>query len=422
MRLNLLKEYTKHLKKIILKSSTHKATQSPNVKSLTGLSLGAAFLMANSSIGPGFLTQTSYYTEQLVTSFGFVILLSILLDFGAQVNIWRCITLSGMRAQEIANELLPGLGNLLSTLVVLGGFAFNIGNIAGCGLALNILTGIPFAQGAIISGLLAILIFWIQEIGKMLDQITKYLGIIKIGLTLVIVYAAHPPILEAVHHTFIPEKISLLAIVTIVGGTVGGYITFSGAHRLIDAGISGPTHIQFVTKSAGTGIVISSFMRFILFLAAVGIVSRGIHLDQNNPAATVFETAGGRWGLFIFGIVLWSAAISSVIGASYTSYSFIKHIQAKIIKQERLIITTFIVLSTLIFVILGKPKELLLMAGLVNGFILPFALAIMLIASRKLPVLKQYKYPLWIELSGWAVVTLMGSMSVFAVIEKIATK
>lgn len=386
---------------------------------MTGLSLGAAFLMANSSIGPGFLTQTSFYTEQLITSFGFVIIISIILDFGAQINIWRAITLSGMRAQEIANELFPGLGHILSLLVVLGGFAFNIGNIAGCGLALNILTGISFAKGAIISGIVAILIFWVNEIGKTLDQLTKVLGILKIGLTLFIVYAAHPPILQAVHHTFIPEKISLLAIVTIVGGTVGGYITFSGAHRLIDAGISGSKHIKFVTKSATTGIVISSFMRYILFLAAVGVVSQGIHLDKNNPAATIFETAGGRWGLFIFGIVLWSAAISSVIGASYTSYSFIKNLKARYLQNERLMISCFIIISTSIFVITGKPKELLLLAGLVNGFILPFALSIMLIAGRRLPILKQFKYPLWIEIAGWLVVAVMGTMSVFALIEQI---
>ena len=386
---------------------------------MTGLSLGAAFLMANSSIGPGFLTQTSFYTEQLITSFGFVIIISIILDFGAQINIWRAITLSGMRAQEIANELFPGLGHLLSLLVVLGGFAFNIGNIAGCGLALNILTGISFANGAIISGLVAILIFWINEIGKTLDQLTKVLGILKIGLTLFIVYAAHPPILQAVHHTFIPEKISLIAIVTIVGGTVGGYITFSGAHRLIDAGISGSEHIKFVTKSATTGIIISSFMRYILFLAAVGIVSQGIHLDKNNPAATIFETAGGRWGLYIFGIVLWSAAISSVIGASYTSYSFIKNLKTRYLQNERLMISCFIIISTSIFVITGKPKELLLLAGLVNGFILPFALSIMLIAGRRLPILKQFKYPLWIEISGWLVVGVMGTMSVLALIEQL---
>jgi len=400
-----------------LKSNT--PNSNPVLKSMTGLSLGAAFLMANSSIGPGFLTQTSFYTEQLITSFGFVIIISIILDFGAQINIWRAITLSGMRAQEIANELFPGLGHLLSLLVVLGGFAFNIGNIAGCGLALNILTGISFANGAIISGLVAILIFWINEIGKTLDQLTKVLGILKIGLTLFIVYAAHPPILQAVHHTFIPEKISLIGIVTIVGGTVGGYITFSGAHRLIDAGISGSEHIKFVTKSATTGIIISSFMRYILFLAAVGIVSQGIHLDKNNPAATIFETAGGRWGLFIFGIVLWSAAISSVIGASYTSYSFIKNLKTRYLQNERLMISCFIIISTSIFVITGKPKELLLLAGLVNGFILPFALSIMLIAGRKLPILKQFKYPLWIEISGWLVVGVMGTMSVFALIEQL---
>jgi Mn2+/Fe2+ NRAMP family transporter len=200
---------------------------------------------------------------------------------------------------------------------------------------------------------------------------------------------------------------------------VGGYITFSGAHRLIDAGISGTEHIKFVTKSAATGIVISSFMRYILFLAAVGIVAQGIHLDKNNPAATVFESAGGRWGLFIFGIVLWSAAISSVIGASYTSYSFLKHLQIKWIQNERMMISAFIILATTLFVILGKPKELLLMAGLVNGFILPFALSIMLIAGRRLPILKKFKYPLWIEVMGWLVVLVMGTMSVFALLEQL---
>ena len=46
-------------------------------------------------------------------------------------------------------------------------------------------------------------------------------------------------------------------------------------------------------------------------------------------------------------------------------------------------ISAFIILATTLFVLLGKPKELLLLAGLVNGFILPFALAIILIAATK---------------------------------------
>src|SRR5687767_6552004 len=68
--------------------------------------LGAAFLMATSAIGPGFLTQTAKFTAELGTSFGFVILVSLLLDIGAQLNIWRIIAVAEMRAQDIANRML----------------------------------------------------------------------------------------------------------------------------------------------------------------------------------------------------------------------------------------------------------------------------------------------------------------------------
>src|SRR5215813_6672880 len=119
-------------------------------KFLGGVGLGAAFLMANSSIGPGFLTQTTVFTQQLLTSFGFVILVSVLLDIGAQLNTWRILTISELRAQDLSNKLLPGLGYGLAALIVLGGFAFNIGNIAGCGQGVNVLTGLTFQQGAII--------------------------------------------------------------------------------------------------------------------------------------------------------------------------------------------------------------------------------------------------------------------------------
>ena len=118
--------------------------------------LGAAFLMATSAIGPGFLTQTSLFTQQLLTSFGFVILISILLDIGAQLNIWRIITVSEYRAQDLANKVMPGLGFFLAALIATGGLIFNIGNIAGCGLGLQVLTGIKPEHGAIISCLIAL--------------------------------------------------------------------------------------------------------------------------------------------------------------------------------------------------------------------------------------------------------------------------
>jgi len=373
--------------------------------------------MANSSIGPGFLTQTSSFTQALTTSFGFVILVSVLLDIGAQLNTWRVLTISELRAQDLSNKLLPGLGYFLSALVIIGGFAFNIGNIAGCGLAINVLTGLDFKQGAIISCFIALALFWLREIGKMLDTLTPFLGTIKILLTLFIAISAQPPLMQAVHHSFLPEKLSAAAIVTIVGGTVGGYITFSGAHRLLDAGIKGKENLKQINKSAISGILISAFMRYVLFLAVVGVVTKGIVLDANNPAGTVFKSAAGQIGLRIFGVVLWSAAISSVIGAAYTSVSFFKTFSSAFVKYERWCISVFIVLSTVIFIWLGRPKQLLIFAGGINGLILPMALAIILIASTKSKLMNGYRHPVWMQICGWIVVSVMSWMGYKAIIE-----
>lgn len=388
-----------------------------NISSLGGVGLGAAFLMANSSIGPGFLTQTTVFTKELMASFGFVILLSSLLDIGAQLNTWRILSISELRAQDLANKLLPGLGYALAFLVVLGGFAFNIGNVAGCGLGLNVLFGLSYEQGAIISGGVALLLFWIKEIGSMLDGFTKILGTIKILLTLFIAYNAHPPLAEAVYHTFVPEKISAAAIVTIVGGTVGGYLTFSGAHRLLDAGVKGKAAIPEVNRSAISGIVISSIMRFVLFLATFGVLAQGAVLDSSNPPASVFGFAAGNIGLRIFGVVLWSAAISSVVGASYTSVSFFKTFHPAFIRYERWVISGFIVICTTLFVLIGKPVQLLLAAGLINGMVLPFALAVVLVAVTRKRLMNNYQHPIWMQLSGWLVVIVMGWMAVKAMME-----
>lgn len=377
--------------------------------------LGAAFLMATSAIGPGFLTQTSLFTERLLTSFGFVILISILLDIGAQLNIWRIVTMSEKRAQDIANELLPGLGFFLAALIAFGGLVFNIGNIAGCGLGLNVLTGIDSRIGAIISCVIALGIFWYKEAGKLIDNFSKVLGLIMIALTVYIAFSSHPPLGEALYRTIWPTTIDVTTIVTLVGGTVGGYISFAGAHRLLDAGIKGPQHIQQVTRSSITGILITSIMRFLLFFAALGIVSQGIKLAASNPAATVFQAAAGEMGYKFFGVVIWSAAITSVVGASFTSVSFWKTLVPAIKKKEKIVISLFIILSTIIFVAAGNPIKLLLLAGAVNGLILPIALAVILIAANKTTIVQQYKHPILLQVAGWLVVaamTWMGAVTI----------
>lgn len=373
--------------------------------------IGAAFLMATSAIGPGFLTQTTVFTQQLAASFGFVIVISVLLDIGAQLNIWRVIAVTEKRAPIIANDLFPGIGYLLSALIVMGGLAFNIGNIGGSGLGLQVLTGLDPTYGSIISCIIALFIFWYKEAGKAIDGFTKFLGLLMIGLTLYIVFNAGPPIGKALYHSVLPEKMSALAIVTLVGGTVGGYISFAGGHRLLDAGIKGVQALPEVNKSAVTGIVITALMRFLLFLCVLGVMHQGLIINNSNPAAAVFQQAAGNIGYRFFGVVMWAAAITSVVGAAYTSVSFIKSYHPWIDQHEKLFISAFIVTSTLVYLIIGNPIKILVIVGALNGMILPIALAIILLAAKKTKLVHQYQHPIWLSIAGWIVVIAMGWMS-----------
>ncbi|MNN18069.1 Divalent metal cation transporter MntH [compost metagenome] len=321
------------------------------------------------------------------------------------------IAVSEMRAQDIANKLLPGLGGFISLLIILGGLAFNIGNVAGAGLGLEALFGVNVMTGACISAFIAIAVFLNKQIGKAMDRFTQLMGAIMILAFIYITWISSPPLGEAVLHTVAPAKIDFVSIITLVGGTVGGYITFAGGHRLIDAGVKGFDALPTVNRSAVMGISVASLVRICLFLASLGILSQGLSIDDSNPTASVFHLASGNFGYRLFGLVMFAASITSIIGSAYTSVSFIKTFSTRIAKNENWIIIAFILISTLIFVFVGKPVHLLIIAGAVNGVILPISLTVMLIAAYKPAIVGVYKQPVLLTLVGATIVVLMAYMS-----------
>lgn len=372
--------------------------------------MGAAFLMATSAIGPGFLTQTAVFTGQLGASFGFAILASVVIDLVAQLAIWRTVVGAGRPAQDVANSVAPGLGTALALLVALGGLAFNIGNVAGAGLGLEALFGLDVRWGAALSAAFAMLLFLSREAGRAMDRVAQALGAVMLALMGWVAFASRPPMGDALVRAVLPERIDPLAIVTIVGGTVGGYITFAGAHRLLDSGARGESGVALATRSAMLGIGVASAMRALLFLAALGVVVGGVSLaGATNPAAAVFEGAAGTTGRRLFGLVMWSAAITSVVGSAYTSVSFLRTLRPELEAARRSMLLAFVVLSTAVFLAVGKPVKVLVLAGALNGLILPLGLAAMLVASRRsaLPL------PRTLEVLAWLVTLAMGAMGCF---------
>ena len=413
-----------------------------NKKSASAL-IGAAFLMATSAIGPGFLTQTGQFTGNLKGSFGFVILVSVILAAIVQLNVWRVLCVSGMRGQDVANKVLPGLGYVIAFLVVAGGLVFNIGNVGGGALGFNSLLGIPTTYGCFLAGAIAICVFLYKNALDAMDTLTKILGGIMIVVIFVVILIVKPPVGMAVKETFVPTAPMdsiFPAILTLLGGTVGGYITFAGAHRLIDAGITKEENLKEINKSSVMGLFIATIVRIFLFLAVLGVVVKGIGiativrillflailgvvvetatspattLDASNPAADAFLQGAGQIGYRFFGLVLLCAAVTSIIGCAYTSVSFLKTFSKTIANNEKWFIVGFIALSTVVMALIGQPATLLVLAGALNGLILPITLGVCLIASQKKSIMgENYKHPIVLLILGIIVVVISAYLGI----------
>ncbi|MBP8081177.1 MAG: divalent metal cation transporter [Arenimonas sp.] len=381
-----------------------------------GRLFGAMFLMATSAIGPGFITQTTQFTAQLGAAFAFAIVVSVLVDVALQLNVWRVIGVSGLRAQELGNRVLPGVGHVLACCVVLGGFVFNVGNVAGAGLGLDALLGLDPKWGGALSALIAIGVFLSRRAGVAMDRIVVVLGFIMIAMTAYVTFVSRPPLGLALKNAVLPDRVDFLAITTLVGGTVGGYITYAGAHRLLDAGVHGPANVAQISRASVVGVLVTGLMRVLLFLAVLGVVATGVKLDPANPAASAFAAAAGDFGLRVFGLILWAAAITSVIGASYTSVSFMAGRGAHLDRLRDLLVVAFIASSLVAFLLAGTaPVPLLIFAGAFNGIILPIGVAALLwVALRRSDLMGGYAYPRGLALLGllaWFVTVYLGWVS-----------
>lgn len=374
--------------------------------------IGAVFLMATSAIGPGFITQTAKFTLELGASFACAILLSIVVDIALQSNVWRVVGVSGQRAHLLCNRVVPGAGYVLSALIALGGLVFSIGNVSGCGLGMAAMLKLDPKLGGAVSAVVAVAIFMSRRAGLMLDRAVIVLGVAMLLATLVSVLSSQPSLSQVALGAIAPSQFNPAVVTTIIGGTIGGYISYAGVHRLLETGHAGIQHVPEIQRSAVRGILLTGLMRTLLFLAVFGVVTSGAQLDAADPAGSAFRAAAGDFGHRLYGVVLWAAALTSVIGASYTSVSFMTTAQTSD-RQRTLLTVGFIAIATACYLVLEQtPLRLLVLAGTLNGLILPFGVGLLLwVALRRRDLLHGYRYPTWLLTIGalaWLLTLYLG--------------
>lgn len=184
---------------------------------------------------------------------------------------------------------------------------------------------------------------------------------------------------------------------------------------MLDSGATGIENVREITRSSVLGIIVTGVMRVLLFLAILGVVAGGAVLSSENMAAEAFGVAAGAIGMRVFDIVLWAAAITSVIGAAFTSVSFITSSRTPE-RTRNLITVAFIAGCAVAYLFLGQaPQQLLISAGAFNGLILPVGFGVLLwVAWRRRDLLHGYAYPRWLLIVGvitWFLTLFLGYTS-----------
>jgi Mn2+/Fe2+ NRAMP family transporter len=111
-----------------------------------------------------------------------------------------------------------------------------------------------------------------------------------------------------------------------------------------------------------------------------------------------------------------------VIGASYTTVSFITSRTKTSDRLRTALVVGFIVVTTIIYLSVGTaPTTLLVFAGAFNGLLLPVGIGVLLwVAWRRKDLFNGYEYPAWLLGIGgaaWLLTIYLAVRSVRPVIE-----
>ena len=372
---------------------------------------GAAFLLAISAVGPGLMVELTTFTAEYGSALGAVLLCVIVMDVLSTLNIWSVLGAANMRAQDVANKLLPGLGMVFALAVSFGGVVFNTGNIGGAALGMNALFGFPMKLGFLLSGILASAVFFSARAGRGIDFIVKILGVCTVLLVTAAAFQSRQPVRELLHvQTEFETRGLFYPMLTLLGGSCGGYIAFSGIHRLLDEGVKGVSELPDIRRSAFLGTTVSGIVRLMIFLAALGVCAAGGNevalqiQEAANPTTEVFSLALGRFGRLAFELILLVANIGSIICATFTSVSFLKTLHPFLARHERALALLIIFSSTTVMTVFGNAARMMIFAGTINGFILPFAMLLVLAAARRKDIVGDYRHPLLLRCAGVVIV------------------
>ena len=360
------------------------------------ISMGAAFMSAMVTVGPALITQISNFTRDLGGSIFLAIVFAAVLIYFSEVSIWRMTAGSNQYFQDLSDRLLPGLGRLLSLLIVICSFIFNVGNVAGSSVGASSLTDLPERAGVLLGLLVSAVLFLSKNSLKIMNVVSQVFGAVFILVMLYTVLQYPVPFGKIFAASIRPDDAAGLfyPILSLVGTGLGGYAVFIGAHSLIDQGLGGAERLREISAFAGVGVGAGTLMRLLLFTAVFSVVSgASLASDGSNTLLSVFRVLLPGFGTQVYGLIMTVTSLSCIIFCTYATSGFVRSAFRLRDTDLRKIELGFLLSSGAAALVFGRPVRLLMIVGALTGLSIPLVLLIAILYVFRHPTMLGDSYP-----------------------------
>lgn len=388
------------------------------------LTLGPGVLVAAAFIGPGTVTACTKagasFGFSLVWALLFATIATIILQsMSARLGVIGRVGLGEAMMQSAGHPALKwALAGLIIAALAIGNAAYESGNIAGGALGLDALfvdTPSGGSKGHVI--VVAALAGFALIFGKYkhLERILIAL-VILMSLAFTASFVLVKPDIGALFSGLVPRlpeaDNALFITIALIGTTVVPYNLFLHAAAARERWQNGGDDLEEATSDAIVSIGLGGLISiFILATAGATLFTQGIEVNSAAEMAIALEPVAGSGARYLVGIGLFAAGLTSAITAPMATAYAVTEIIPGLSQSSRPIGFRLVALSILaiglIVALLGlKPTDLITIAQVTNGMLLPIIAIFLLIAMNNKALLGAHVNSLVANLLGGGVIII----------------
>ncbi|MEH6715739.1 Nramp family divalent metal transporter [Parasphingorhabdus flavimaris] len=375
---------------------------------------GPGMMVSAAFIGPGTVTACTLAGA----NFGFALLWAlvfatittiILQSFAVRIALVTQLGLAEAMLKTIASPIGRILASLLLiSALVLGNAAYEAGNMSGAALGLEAINGGPLAFGiapVIISIALFASLMLVFTKPKWIENILIAL-VMLMSLAFLLTFLLIRPDLGALLRGFIPSVPDggLMTAIALIGTTIVPYNLFLhaasvrerwDAKQLPDAQLD-------TTLSIGIGGLVSMT---ILATAAASLFGSGKTIENAVDMAQQLTPLFGSMATFTLGAGLFAAGLTSAITAPLATGYIVQEIfKSSGSRRPFQIGALIVIISGTVAALSGyRPVELIFVAQIANGLLLPVVALFLLKLANDRNLLGQYANGLKANILGVAI-------------------